>query len=70
MTTTASPTVTDPLHDVASAADYLRCRPRLIYRLVHERRIRFTKAGRSLRFRQSDLDRYLEGNIVEPFNAA
>ena len=41
------------LHDVDSAADYLRCGRRLIYRLVAERRIRFTKAGRSLRFWQS-----------------
>ena len=57
---------TDRLHDVDSAADYLRCGRRLIYRLVAERRIRFTKAGRSLRFWQSDLDAYLDARAVEP----
>lgn len=57
---------TDRLHDVDSAADYLRCGRRLIYRLVAERRITFTKAGRSLRFWQSDLDAYLDAHTVEP----
>lgn len=42
----------DQLHDVASAAAYLRCGRRLIYRLVSERRVRFTRAGRELRFWQ------------------
>ena len=60
------PTTTDRLHDVDSAADYLRCGRRLIYRLVAERRIKFTKAGRSLRFWQSDLDAYLDARTVEP----
>ena len=56
----------DQLHDVDSAADYLRCGRRLIYRLVAERKIKFTKAGRSLRFWQSDLDAYLDARTVEP----
>jgi excisionase family DNA binding protein len=54
------------LHDVDSAADYLRCGPRLIYRLVAERKVKFTYAGRSLRFWQSDLDAYLDARAVEP----
>jgi len=33
----------DQLHDVVSAAAYLRCGRRLIYRLVSERRVRFTR---------------------------
>ena len=57
---------TQTLHDVKSAAAYLRCGPRLIYRLVAERRVRFTYAGRSLRFRQGDLDAYLDAGTVEP----
>lgn len=61
----AHPT-TDRLHDVDSAADYLRCGRRLIYRLVAERKIRHTKAGRSLRFWQSDLDAYLDARTVDP----
>jgi excisionase family DNA binding protein len=56
----------DRVHDVDSAADYLRCGRRLIYRLVAERRVRFTYAGRSLRFWQSDLDAYLEARAVPP----
>ena len=59
---------TDRLHDVDSAADYLRCGRRLIYRLVAERKIRHTKAGRSLRFWQSDLDAYLDARAVEPLD--
>ena len=54
------------LHDVDSAAEYLHCGRRLIYRLVAERRVRFTYAGRSLRFWQSDLDAYLDARVVEP----
>lgn len=60
---------TDRLHDVDSAAAYLRCGRRLIYRLVAERKITFTKAGRFLRFWQSDLDAYLDARTVEPIDA-
>lgn len=56
------------LHDVDSAADYLRCGRRLIYRLVAERKVKFTYAGRSLRFWQSDLDAYLDARAVEPLD--
>lgn len=65
---TARTGATDQLHDVDSAADYLRCGHRLIYRLVAERKITFTKAGRSLRFWQSDLDAYLDARTVEPLD--
>ncbi|WP_171058157.1 helix-turn-helix domain-containing protein [Modestobacter altitudinis] len=57
---------TNRLHDVDSAAEYLRCGPRLIYRLVAERKVKHTYAGRSLRFWQSDLDAYLDARAVEP----
>jgi excisionase family DNA binding protein len=56
------------LHDVDGAADYLRCGRRLIYRLVAERRVKFTYAGRSLRFWHSDLDAYLAARAVEPID--
>ncbi len=58
-------TAIDRLHDADSAAEYLRCGRRLIYRLVAERKIKFTKVGRSLRFWQSDLDGYLNARAVE-----
>ncbi|MCO7218405.1 excisionase family DNA-binding protein [Klenkia sp. PcliD-1-E] len=54
------------LLDVDGAAAHLRCGRRLIYRLVAERRVRFTYAGRSLRFWQADLDAYLDERTVEP----
>ena len=63
MTTSNNPT-TDRLHDIDSAAAYLRCGRRLVYRLVAERRLTHTKAGRSLRFWQSDLDAYLDAGTV------
>ncbi|SSC24026.1 SinI-like protein, DNA-binding domain, partial [Klenkia terrae] len=67
--TTAGARTTDRLHDVDSAAVYLRCGRRLVYRLVAERRVRFTYAGRSLRFWQTDLDAYLDARTVEPLTA-
>ncbi len=59
----------DLLHDVESAAVYLRCGRRLIYRLVNERKVTFTRAGRELRFWQSDLNTYLASRSV-PLDAA
>lgn len=59
----------DRLLDVDSAADYFCCGRRLIYRLVAERRVKFTYAGRSLRFRKSDLDAYLDARCVEPLGS-
>jgi excisionase family DNA binding protein len=60
----------DRLHNVASAAAYLCSGRRLVYRLVSERRVTFTRAGRELRFWQSDLDTYLAGQRVPPRDAA
>ena len=60
----------DRILDIDGAADHLRCGRRLIYRLVAERRVRFTYAGRSLRFWQSDLDAYLDARAVEPIATA
>jgi excisionase family DNA binding protein len=68
--TTARTRTNDHLHDIDSAAEYLRCGRRLVYRLVADRRITHTKAGRSLRFWQSDLDAYLDAGIVHPTGSA
>jgi excisionase family DNA binding protein len=40
---------------------------RLLRRLVSERRIPFTRAGRRIVLAESDLDAYLETNRVEPW---
>lgn len=54
----------DPLLDLPQAADYLGVRPRMVRRLVAERRIPFTRVGRHIRLRQSDLDSYLAERYV------
>ncbi len=55
--------VTTDLLDVEEAAMYLACGPRLIRRLVYEKRITVVRIGRNvLRIRRSELDRFLEAN--------
>ncbi|NNN22182.1 MAG: helix-turn-helix domain-containing protein [Acidimicrobiales bacterium] len=39
---------------------------RLLRRLVEERRIAFSRAGRRIVFSESDIESYLENNRVEP----
>ncbi len=41
---------------------------RLIYRLVHERRIAFTYCGRRLVLAEADIEAYLEANRHEPLD--
>lgn len=55
----------DPLLDLPTAAEYLGVRPRMVRRLVSERRVPFTRVGRHIRLRQSDLDSYLAEHRVE-----
>lgn len=50
--------------EVASA--YSIFTPRLLRRLVQERRIAFTRAGRAIVLAESDIEDYLERNRVEP----
>ena len=44
--------------------------PRLLRRLVQERRIGFSRAGRTIIFAESDIEAYLEQNRVEPVRSA
>jgi excisionase family DNA binding protein len=39
---------------------------RLLRRLVEQRRIPFSRAGRRIVLAESDIEQYLEGNRVEP----
>lgn len=50
----------EPLKDVSAAAAYYDVSPAAIYRWVEEGRLRAVRAGRLLRFRQEDLDAFLE----------
>jgi excisionase family DNA binding protein len=55
-----------PLIDVASAANHLGCSERFIRRLVQERRIPFVKlGGTKVRFLARDLDRWVASQRVE-----
>ena len=46
------------------AAEYLGCTPKTLRVWVSQRRVPFIKVGRLTRFRQKDLDEYLEQNFV------
>lgn len=52
------------LQQVAEA--YPAFSPRLLRRLVQERRIGFSRAGRLIVLAEADIDAYLEHNRVEP----
>ncbi len=49
----------DPLFKIQEAAQYLRVARQTLYNLVNRKEIPFLKAGGSLRFRKSELDKWL-----------
>ena len=55
----------DPLLTLDNACVYLGVRKSALYRLTSENRIRYYKVAGENRFRQSDLDAYLESCVVE-----
>ena len=54
------------LLDVAGAARHLGITEAFVRRLVHERRLRFYKLGKFVRFRVEDLDAWVEDGRVNP----
>lgn len=48
------------------AAAYLGVQPRMVRRLVSEKRIGYTKVGKFVRFTDEQLNAYIEANAVEP----
>ena len=54
------------LLDVAGAATYLRVTEAFVRRLVLERRVRYYKLGKFVRFRPADLDAFIEAGRHEP----
>jgi excisionase family DNA binding protein len=54
----------DPWHDVAAAAAYMSCKPKRIYDLCSQRRIRFVKDGSRTLIRRSWLDAYLDSETA------
>jgi excisionase family DNA binding protein len=55
---------------VEDAATYLSVPVRFIRRLVFERRIRYYKVGKYVRFDRADLDAFLTTEAVEPIKVA
>lgn len=51
---------------VAGAADYLGVTQAFVRRLVLERRVRYFKLGKFVRFRSVDLDAFVEAGRQEP----
>lgn len=49
----------DPLLTVEECADHLNTSPRMVRRMVAERRVPVVRIGRHVRIRLSALDRYL-----------
>jgi excisionase family DNA binding protein len=54
----------ETLLTVPEAADYLGVKERWMRAAIAERRIPFVKVGKLIRYRKSDLDTYIEGQIV------
>jgi len=47
-------------------ADQLLISRATVYRLITSRKIQFYKIGGGLRFRQEEVDRFIEENMIEP----
>ena len=56
------------LFDVAGAADYLGVSEVFVRRLVLERRVRYYKVGKFVRFRPVDLDAFVEAGHRDPWS--
>jgi len=58
------------LWDINRLVAYLGTSKHLVYRLTHERRIRFLRVGKELRFRPEDVVAWLESQVVDVTPAA
>ena len=55
-----------PLLDIAGAASHLGVSEAFVRRLVLERRVRYFKVGKFVRFRPEDLDAFVEAGRRDP----
>jgi excisionase family DNA binding protein len=65
------PAQSGPTHDlltVDQAAERLGTPVRFVRRLVAERRVRFYKVGRYVRFAAQDLDEFVAAGMVQPWD--
>ena len=65
--TTAAGVVRTPL-TIEAAAERLGVTPRMVRRLVNERRIGFVRVGKFIRRRPDDVDVYLEQHFEPPLD--
>jgi excisionase family DNA binding protein len=56
----------DPLYNVDEAAELLGTGPRMVRRLIAERRIEFTHVGRHVRIPESALIAFVDAGRVQP----
>lgn len=54
-----------PLKDEDAAAEYLGTTPRHVRHLWQTRQLTGVKVGKKVRFRQSDLDAFIEAHTIE-----
>ncbi len=55
-----------PLLDVAGAAAHLGVSEAFVRRLVLEKRVRYYKVGKFVRFRPADLDAFVDAGRIDP----
>jgi excisionase family DNA binding protein len=53
------------LLDISGAAEALGVSPRMVRRLIEQRRIRVFKVGKHVRIAQSDINEFLQSNVRE-----
>lgn len=58
--------MSERLLTAAEVADLLRVSTMTIYRLVRRGELPAVRVGRNYRVRESDLNHYLEGQVVDP----
>ena len=68
--TPAAPTQARELLSVPQAAERLGTPERFIRRLIAQRRIRFYRVGRYIRFDSRDLDSFVGAGLVEPMDGS
>jgi excisionase family DNA binding protein len=62
----AQPADASPLLDIAAAAQHMGVSEAFVRRLVLERRVRYFKVGKFVRFRAVDLDAFIEAGRQDP----
>lgn len=57
------------LLNIKEAAEYLGISANTLYQWVNQRKIKYIKIGRLLKFFKQDLDEFIESNVVKPIRS-